>query len=126
MDMATRAPTPCRYPGCPTLLSTPGYCDRHLRVNRQQQDERRGSATSRGYDARWRRARALFLSLHPLCVGCLRHGRTIAALVVDHIVPHRGNRDLFWDESNWQALCKRCHDVKTTREDGGFGNPSNR
>lgn len=33
--------------------------------------------------------------------------------VVDHIIPHRGNMDLFWYEENWQPLCKRCHDKKT-------------
>ena len=121
--MATAAPTPCRYPGCPALLSTPGYCNKHLRVTRRQQDERRGSPASRGYDSRWRKARALYLSLHPLCASCQRLGRTVAASVVDHIVPHRGNRDLFWDEHNWQALCKPCHDAKTVREDGGFGRP---
>jgi 5-methylcytosine-specific restriction protein A len=37
--------------------------------------------------------------------------------VVDHIVPHRGREQLFWDESNWQALCKACHDRKTGEED---------
>jgi 5-methylcytosine-specific restriction protein A len=37
--------------------------------------------------------------------------------VVDHIVPHRGREQLFWDESNWQALCKPCHDKKTGEED---------
>lgn len=25
---------------------------------------------------------------------------------------------LFWDEANWQPLCKPCHDQKTAREDG--------
>jgi len=30
---------------------------------------------------------------------------------------------MFWDERNWQALCKPCHDAKTAREDGGFGRP---
>ncbi|MHB1301674.1 MAG: hypothetical protein ACYCY8_12535, partial [Burkholderiales bacterium] len=35
--MAIAAPTPCRYPGCPALLSTPGYCDKHLRSIRKQQ-----------------------------------------------------------------------------------------
>ena len=35
----------------------------------------------------------------------------------DHIVPHRGDMRLFWDESNWQPLCKRHHDVKTRNED---------
>lgn len=39
------------------------------------------------------------------------------ATVVDHIKPHRGDKILFWDESNWQALCKQCHDRKTMTED---------
>ena len=28
-----------------------------------------------------------------------------------------GDPKLFWDRSNWRALCKRCHDQKTGRED---------
>jgi 5-methylcytosine-specific restriction protein A len=40
----------------------------------------------------------------------------VAATVVDHVVPHRGDAALFWDEVNWAALCKRCHDAKTARE----------
>jgi 5-methylcytosine-specific restriction protein A len=28
---------------------------------------------------------------------------------------------LFWNETNWQPLCKECHDRKTATEDGGFG-----
>ena len=39
------------------------------------------------------------------------------ATVVDYIVPHRGDQKLFWDKSNWQPLCKACHDRKTWRED---------
>ena len=35
------------------------------------------------------------------------------ATVVDHVIPHRGNKQLFWDEKNWQPLCKSCHDLKT-------------
>lgn len=30
--------------------------------------------------------------------------------VVDHIVPHRGNPDLFWDGGNLQAMSKVYHD----------------
>ncbi|HOO52277.1 MAG TPA: HNH endonuclease signature motif containing protein, partial [Alphaproteobacteria bacterium] len=48
-----------------------------------------------------------------LCVECERKGHVIPATVVDHIIPHRGDETLFWDESNWQALCKKCHDRKT-------------
>lgn len=48
------------------------------------------------------------------------------AEVVDHIQSHKGDMRLFWDESNWQPLCKRHHDIKTASEDGGFGNKRDR
>ena len=76
-------------------------------------DRLRGGADARGYDARWRKARALFLKQHPLCAECGKAGRLTPATVVDHIIPHRGDKALFWDEKNWQPLCKRCHDKKT-------------
>jgi 5-methylcytosine-specific restriction protein A len=79
-------------------------------------DRARPSATARGYGARWRRARQAFLTRHPLCVRCEAQGRREPATVVDHAVPHRGDPLLFWDEGNWAALCKRCHDAKTARE----------
>lgn len=82
---------------------------------------KRASSTQRGYDARWRKARAAYLVLHPVCVVCERRGRVVAATEVDHIKAHKGNDALFWDELNWQALCKPCHSEKTVREDGGFG-----
>jgi 5-methylcytosine-specific restriction enzyme A len=49
-------------------------------------------------------------------VPCQAAGRLAAATVVDHIVPHRGDPVLFWDEGNWQSQCKPCHDAKTARE----------
>jgi hypothetical protein len=30
------------------------------------------------------------------------------ATVLDHIVPHKGNGELFWDPANWQGLCEWC------------------
>ncbi len=52
----------------------------------------------------------MFLREHPLCVLCSQIGGGTAATVVDHIQPHRGDYDLFWDPTNHQALCKPCHD----------------
>jgi 5-methylcytosine-specific restriction protein A len=83
---------------------------------KRERDRRRPSAARRGYGPRWRRARAAYLARHPLCVPCESAGRLVAATVVDHVVPHRGDDRLFWDEDNWQGLCKRCHDGKTARE----------
>lgn len=81
----------------------------------------RPSAAARGYGRKWRAARERYLARHPLCVRCRAEGRVVAAEVVDHIVPHRGDARLRDDPANWQALCKRCHDQKTATEDGGFG-----
>ena len=103
---------PCRHPGCPKL--TDGmYCEGHARLHASD----RASASVRGYDSRWEKARRRFLKAHPLCVRCMEQERLVKASVVDHIVPHRGDAELFWDESNWQALCKSCHDHKTMTED---------
>lgn len=67
------------------------------------------------YDARWQRARAAFLTAFPLCRFCEQLGRTTPATVVDHITPHRGAPDLFWNTRNWQPLCKTCHDSAKQR-----------
>jgi 5-methylcytosine-specific restriction protein A len=79
-------------------------------------DRERPTASARGYGARWRRARRAFLAQHPLCAACEAQGRVVPATVVDHRVPHRGDPVLFREESNWQGLCKPCHDAKTARE----------
>ncbi|MCZ8518872.1 HNH endonuclease signature motif containing protein [Paenibacillus mucilaginosus] len=115
--MPNLLPTFCREPGCRTLTRN-GRCPQH----QKQQDRGRGSAASRGYDAKWRKARTRYLQEHPLCQSCMEQGRLTVATVVDHIKPHKGDMQLFWRKSNWQALCKSCHDKKTAREDGGFGN----
>jgi 5-methylcytosine-specific restriction endonuclease McrA len=54
----------------------------------------------------YRQARRLYLLNNPLCVMC---ARSKPATVLDHIVPHRGNLELFWDQRNWQGLCDPCH-----------------
>lgn len=79
-------------------------------------DVERGSRHERGYNSKWVTARAGYLRKHPLCARC--NG---PATVVDHVIPHRGDMRRFWDSSNWQPLCKSCHDTKTAKEDGGLG-----
>ena len=76
------------------------------------------------YGRRWRKARAAYLQKHPLCECeyCRREGRHELATVVDHIIPHKGDMTIFWDSSQWQSMAKACHDRKTAKEDGGFGN----
>lgn len=108
--MPSAAPRPCAHPACTELVPN-GRCTAHAR----QQDRDRGTAQERGYGARWQRARASYLSHHPMCAHCLQTGRTTLAVVVDHVLPHRGDHDLFWASGNWQSLCITCHNRKTAR-----------
>jgi len=70
----------------------------------------RESSAKRGYGSRWQKARADYLRKHPLCSQHEGLGQIVGAVVVDHITPHKGDKSLFWDSSNWQPLCKHCHD----------------
>lgn len=74
-------------------------------------------STARGYGYKWQKARESYLRLHPICCYCEREGRVTAASIVDHINPHQGDERLFWDEGNWQPLCKPCHDTVKAREE---------
>ena len=84
---------------------------------------------------RWRRGRPSFLRANPLCSMCRRDGRVSAARVVDHVIPHKGDPILFFDQANWQALCFSCHNSRkkriehhgydsTPNADGTFSDPS--
>jgi 5-methylcytosine-specific restriction protein A len=66
--------------------------------------------------ARWQSGRVAWLSRFPLCAQCEADGLVVAAGEVDHVTPHRGDEALFFDHTNWQSLCKRCHSRKTARE----------
>jgi 5-methylcytosine-specific restriction protein A len=83
-------------------------------------DRRRNKPSpSRIYGRRWQRLRAAYLVAHPLCECGCGHPAT----VVDHRKAHNGDHALLYDWDNLQAMTKPCHDAKTARQDGGFGNP---
>lgn len=117
-----RAKRPCLVSSCKEYSTNQGYCDKHQDKIRKK-DRERGTSHQRGYDARWNKARIEHLDADPLCVDCAKRDYITPATVVDHIVPHKGNEDLFWDRSNWQSLCKPCHDRKTATEDMGRWSP---
>jgi 5-methylcytosine-specific restriction protein A len=79
--------------------------------------EPRGSASARGYNARWRRASKAFLREpeNILCIDCKAEGKEVFATEVDHEIPHRGDQELFWDQTNWRPRCKVHHSRKTAR-----------
>lgn len=106
MRRASRYCARCRAPH-------DGPCPITERLRQRDYDSTRPSW--RYADRRWRAERAVWLSEHPLCAECERHGRVTQASVVDHVRPHRGDMDLFWDQSNWASMCAPCHNAKTRR-----------
>lgn len=108
----------CAEPGCPGLAEAGKmYCSRHAGKEPEKAPAEVRSGASRGYGKKWQKFRKTYLAVHPLCVECLKEGKYVMATDVDHIVPHRGDMELFWDMSNLQALCHSCHSKKTNRED---------
>lgn len=113
--MPTAVLRACSGPGCSNLVAA-GCCPECQRTR----ERARGTATARGYDARWRSRRRRFLARYPFCgmrpngqvpvmSQCFALGLLVDATQVDHVVPHRGNQQRFWDEQgNWQALCASC------------------
>ncbi len=100
--MPMRAPRIC---SCGKVVAYGTRCACQAQ-RRAEADRRRPNAHDRGYDRAWRKIRAEFLAANPRCSwpGC-----TAPATVVDHIQPHRGNRALFFNPANFQALCAHCH-----------------
>lgn len=134
--MPVKALGACTYPGCGKLVSG-GRCDEHKakgvserKANIARYDKQRGTAASRGYDARWTAYSREYRKANPLCVDCLAVGRLTSVECgghVDHIQPVTGLDDpMFWEPSNHASRCRPCHSAKTAREDGGFGNRGKR
>jgi 5-methylcytosine-specific restriction protein A len=125
---------PCAFARCPALIRPPArFCAKHVREAEKLDRDRRGSSAERGYGGHWREFRRAFLAKYPLCgmrpaaaerrieaggvewSECKRAGRVHAAVIVDHIAPHRGDAALFWDAANHQALCAHCGNTKSAR-----------
>ena len=68
------------------------------------------------HSARYLRKRRAFMRRHPGCQLCERQGLTVPSEELDHIIPLAERPDLAEVESNWQALCRSCHENKTFDE----------
>lgn len=116
--MPKRPSIPCKHPNCPKLVAYgEKYCDEHKSLHLDEIYHKEKGTGKRLYTSRWQKASKAFLKAHPLCERCKAEGRYTKATVVDHIKPHKGDYNLFWDRNNWQSLCKQCHDKKTLTED---------
>ena len=99
-----------------------GHSERWHKERQERVRARRNPVIQAMYSTpEWRALRAsVLLEANYICasIGCRRR-----AAIVDHVKPHRGAAAVFFDRANLQPLCKTCHDRKTARLDGGYGNP---
>ena len=120
----------CKTPGCKNLhFNRSGYCDecqsmhqasyRYRRIVTAGTDleEKRPSASERGYDHQWHLFAKKFLRDHPKCAICGR-----PATVCDHktmtawqMIDMYGSFIL--DETMYQPLCQRCNIRKGANAD---------
>jgi len=106
---------PCRQPGCAERVP----CPIHARTQALDKEHRRTNRDVRRwyYLAKWVHPhyglRAQVLADNPWCVQCQQHGLLVQASDIDHVMPHDGDWDRFWDRGNLQGLCRGCHTRKT-------------
>ena len=70
--------------------------------------------------ARWLAIRRLQLQSEPLCRMCRARGKLTPATVADHVTPHRGDAEVFWNGA-LQSLCATCHSGAKQAEERGSG-----
>ena len=65
------------------------------------------------YNSReWKAYTRQFKFDNPICEQCKKR----PSYATDHVRPHGGDLELFWNPLNHQALCKTCHRAKSQRE----------
>lgn len=103
--MPVRAPRVCGL--CGGVHLSGERCPKAKVQDRERKarfDAKRPCARTRGYTRTWDAERKAYLKTHPTCARCGE-----PASVVDHVIPHKGDDRLFWDRTNWQPLCRHCH-----------------
>ncbi len=65
---------------------------------------------------RWKVMAKQQLAVEPCCRLCRSEGLLVQASIVDHVVPHRGDEQAFFNSANLQSLCRRHSNIKTAHE----------
>ena len=120
----------CQYSGC-NEMAEPGhtYCIKHLVESQKKRQEWlknnnkkkpfENATRSNNYNnAEWRSLRNEVLKRDNYqCCQCGASARESGfPLEIHHIIPPKGNKELFYDKNNCVTLCKWCHSRITQRE----------
>lgn len=110
----------CIRLGCLNKATDKGRCNRHQTVLANALPDRVRPIYHNYYSKKeWKQLRRSILITTPLCECCKLYKQATEATDVDHILPHRGDRELFLNTTNLQALCHSCHSSKTGAEGKG-------
>lgn len=120
----------CNYSGCDCFAeSGHTYCAKHLDESQKKHEEllkdrnkkklfENAVRTNNYNNAEWRALRKEVLKRD--CYQCCQCGATAAEsgfpLEIHHIIPPKGNKELFYNIGNCVTLCKRCHARVTAEE----------
>lgn len=116
--MPSLPPRACCVPGCTAYaLGGKGRCANHAR---QPETDYRAMTNAMYNTSRWKEMRKKQLAREPVCRVCAEQKKLTHATEVDHIIPHKGDKTLFFDVCNLQSLCHKCHSTKTARENPGW------
>ena len=124
----------CNYSSC-NEMAEPGhtYCAKHLAESQKKHEEwlknhnkkkpfENAVRTNSYNNAEWRALRKEVLKRDGYC--CCQCGATAAEsgfpLEIHHIIPPKGNKELFFDINNCVTLCKVCHSRITQEEVRGY------
>ena len=108
----------CTRVGCISKSIKKGLCSKHQPSSNLLPQNDKSKRIRKDYHnlyntTAWKRLRLQLLSRRPICQRCKKYNKITTAIDVDHIQEHKGNRDLFFNINNLQALCKSCHSWKT-------------
>lgn len=106
----------CSTAGC-GAISDQRKCEKHrVRLADRETDRSNYEIRKRYRTRRWKRLRqTVILRDGGMCQECKREGRTVVGNEVDHITRAMEDLSRFWDQTNLETLCKRCHSRKTRR-----------
>ena len=104
-------------PTCKTKITgkTCPKCDKRKKREAKEYDDKRGTATERGYNHAWSKIRDMKLNEDPLCERCMKVGIDEPATRVHHKDRDSSNNR----EENLESLCKPCHEAEHKGERWG-------
>ena len=116
MTVVNRPKYTCRYPGCNAITNSneKGYCPKHRKPDlRTQLNLRRAPGSAEFYGGwSWKKTRAAYKKLNPICEPCKRNGLTVEG----HTVHHTTERPELeaagispYDFDYLEHVCFKCH-----------------